>query len=504
MEDKSIKGFFSASAALSARLGINLLAQILQVPLFLTVWSAAEYGAWLAIQGVLGFAVILDAAHQSYSEGVYYAESGHTDRLRDRLRQGMTFGALVSVAQVLVAGVVLAWCSANPGHGGATAFWRDMALAALLWAVAWAFTFSPAGQVGRLLNCFDGFAQQAWFGTFYIAAGALAPLVLLVWPLSPLQFLGVNIAISVVYHWYWFRRMLPLVRQHCGSFPLYAVNGLALRTRALGALGYLTKAASEHTRQQGLRVVLAANFAAPQIAAFSTVRTIANVVQQAGSTFFGPALPGLSKSLAAGDEHGVRTVLGLLDCIAVLVAVPLLMVLQLLAPHFYMAWTRNSLPYDGLLFALASTVVLVAANYSSYMAYAISANRVKVIALTSLTSAVVLVAGLSMFVRGHGLWAVMLVLILCEGVVGVMLHFWCSAGLRDAGMRWPRRAPAARVVFSLVAVGLLLVSPDAPAPTLALLYAAFMAGAGYALYRVCPDELSLLGHIVRVPLRRWA
>ena len=56
----------SGSVAAWAQIAVNMVAQIVLVPIYLNYWSVDTYGVWLAIQGIMSALSMLDMGHQNF------------------------------------------------------------------------------------------------------------------------------------------------------------------------------------------------------------------------------------------------------------------------------------------------------------------------------------------------------------------------------------------------------------------------------------------------------
>ena len=67
----SLKRIFVGSSVAWLSILLSLLGQVLLVPVFLTYWSAATYGTWLALQATVGLSYMFSLSYQTYLQGEF-------------------------------------------------------------------------------------------------------------------------------------------------------------------------------------------------------------------------------------------------------------------------------------------------------------------------------------------------------------------------------------------------------------------------------------------------
>ncbi len=69
----------SGSAASWAQIAITAISQVVLVPVYLSHWSVATYGVWLAIQALISITSTFDFGHQEFL-GYEFLRIGRDDR----------------------------------------------------------------------------------------------------------------------------------------------------------------------------------------------------------------------------------------------------------------------------------------------------------------------------------------------------------------------------------------------------------------------------------------
>src|SRR6187397_1087030 len=93
----------SGSVASWAQIAVNMVAQILLVPIYLKYWSVETYGVWLAIQGIMSALSMLDIGHQNFM-GYEFLRIGRQNlpALCKYLWSAVIMGVGISTVQVLL------------------------------------------------------------------------------------------------------------------------------------------------------------------------------------------------------------------------------------------------------------------------------------------------------------------------------------------------------------------------------------------------------------------
>jgi hypothetical protein len=60
------KRLISVTAASWARIAVNMLSQLLLVPVYLIYWDVSTYGIWIAIQALVNILSMVDFGHQTF------------------------------------------------------------------------------------------------------------------------------------------------------------------------------------------------------------------------------------------------------------------------------------------------------------------------------------------------------------------------------------------------------------------------------------------------------
>src|SRR5262245_58679257 len=124
------------------RICITLVAQVVLVPVYLSVWGARTYGAWLALQSAFSLVQILDSGHSRYLGNEFLRLGARRKQLLRRtfwssLRIAIGLGAL----QVGVVGVLWALGGLtylfDAGVGDNATLMQHCTIVLLAYAIMW-------------------------------------------------------------------------------------------------------------------------------------------------------------------------------------------------------------------------------------------------------------------------------------------------------------------------------------------------------------------------------
>lgn len=456
----------SGSAASWVQIAINMAAQIVLVPVYLSYWEAETYGVWLAVQGIMSTLSMLDYGHQNFL-AYEFLRFGENDRasLARYLWSGIVMGLIVSFIQIALI-VVFIFSGALGFLLGDSVIRNDSLLYAAgialsLQGISWLVFATSLGLIGRALATFGYFPRTAWWGVVSATTTALAPPIAVV--------LGADLIIASV---------VLLVGAAIYSVPVYIDYLKLLNREKVGfikpslSIGYrnlkkslplLGKSIFENVRQQGVRLILTPLSGPIGLVAFSTMRTGANVALQGLNTIVNPLVPDLMRFLHARDQPRTESAFATIWILVVAVMAPGVVILQALIEPLYVLWTQNKVSFDPLLFAFLSFGVLVYAVVQPAMAVVIGNNLTKTqLALTALAAIIVFIC-MIILVPVLGIVGAGIALLLAEISAAVGYKKYAKRWLRQNDLQWPGRAfhiAIAALFIAAVSFAALIVFPQ--------------------------------------------
>lgn len=368
-----------------AQHGLLIASQLLVVPLFLSQLGELDYGAWLMISALAGYVSLADLGAQTYALNCATVCAAADDRAE--LRRVVHSAMLLSWGGAVIALLIaLAWLFS--GHGrtllrslGSDEFRTLTAATALFLSAALSV---PIGLMTGLYRVGSEYARgvhaasaqrlmQVVLGCLAVAVGAQLQVIA-----------ALHLACSVV-------ALVAVITDVRRRHPWISLGVTAADLRlacsmvANGVL-FLAITVAMILGQQGSILLLGAMAGTTAVAAFATLRTLANLARQVFGSLSNALWPETTLLHAQGKRHalervhrlGTKLTLG----VATVIAAPLLACGQ----EIHQVWTRGRLPYDEVLFAILLLHLLSQAWWTTSATLLSSCNRQRAVATAMLQS----------------------------------------------------------------------------------------------------------------------
>lgn len=447
----------SGSVASWARIGVTLMSQMALVPLYLTYWDVSTYGTWLAIQALASLLVNLDLGHQEFL-GFEFMRIGKDNRLQmsHLLWSGVVVGIVVCLFQLFMIGVLLA-TGILPyliGKSGALtpAIIRSAGIILLLQGIAWLIGTSITGLLFRVLAPFGYYPRMAWWNFFTSIIAAVAPVTAVMLGadllITGIVTAGTTIALSIPLYFDLFR----LLRKE--KIPFMAPSWKVGFKNFILSLAVFGKVSLENIRQQGVRIVMAPLAGTSGLAAFSTMRTGANVALQGLNTISHPLIPDLMRFLQQRDQGRSESSFATIWLVVVVLMAPAVVVLQAIIEPFYLTWTRGQISFNPWLFAILSLSVLIYAVVQPATTVVVGNNLLKPQLAISALSAIVVISGIHALVPVIGILGAGIALFAGEIVTTIGYKIVAERWLEQNGLKWPNQS----FLIALTSVGIAAVA----------------------------------------------
>ena len=426
------------------KLRVGIATQIAIVPIYLNYWDVKTYGLWLAIQAIVAFLSMLDFGHQQYL-GYEFLKIGTENRrlLSKYLWSGISVGFCISLFQIALI-VILLFSGALPyllGEAGTTdtEMLDDAGIVLLFQIIMYLIVISISGLMTRVLNPFGHFPRMAWWAVVGGIITAVIPLSAVVSG-AGLLITGIvtSLSLIVVYG-------IPL---YIDLFRLLSKENIRFSRPSL-KVGYKNflqslalsgKSLLDNFRQQGTRLVLAPLSGAVGLAAFSTMRTGANVALQGLNTITNPLMPDLIRFLHHKDQGRTEAAFGAVWIVVIALMAPGVVILQVIVEPLYTWWTDGKITFDPLLFAVLSMGVLVYAVIQPAMAVVTGNNILKPQVWLSFFAAVIVIGGTFLLVPVVGILGAGLALLASELAISFGYLFFAKQWLGRNELLWPGKA----------------------------------------------------------------
>jgi O-antigen/teichoic acid export membrane protein len=443
-----------------------MASQIVLVPIYLIYWNVKTYGIWLAIQALISVLSTLDVGHQTFL-GYEFLKFGRDNRseLSRFMWSGIVLGIVISLGQIgLIVGFLatgaLPYLLGESGIEDAGLI-HSAGIVLVLQSITWLICISTTGLMTRALAPFGYYPRMAWWGFIYAIVTALAPLSAVV---LGADLLGTGIVAACVAVAYVIPLYFDLFRLLWKEEIYYTKPSWHLGYKNfLSSIALFAKSLFEIVRQQGVRLILSPLSGAAGLAAFSTIRTGANVALQGLNTIMHPLMPDLMRFLHERDQPRSEVGFGTIWVVLIAFMAPGVVILQAIIEPFYLIWTQGKIPFDPTLFAVLSVGVLVYAVVQPAMAVVIGNNLIKPQLTLSALAAVIVAGGTFAMVPFIGILGAGVALLAAELVssYGYIIH--AKRWLGENELVWPRVSfsiAVASVVIAAASMAAMILLPE--------------------------------------------
>ena len=433
----TVKRLASGAFASWSRIGVTFITQIGLVPIFLKHWNAEQYGVWLGIAAFTGVLTLVSIGYQTYV-GNEFLRLAHTDKTQmwNLFSTSCFVGVIIATFEVLAVTILvgtgaLQWVISEVPKELAS----QAGVVLIAQSIAIALTNCIGGGTIRLLSALGYYPRLAWWGVIAGVVFAGVP-VLIVIVGGDLEQAGIGSAMGLILY------NIPFLYD---AWCLLKNEGIVFHgfTRSLAweswgrSLALLARTALEMLRQQGVRLILAPVAGVSQMAAFTTIRTGANVALQGLGTITNPLMPELMRFLSKRDQARSEMGFSTVWLVVVGLLAPATLTIQGFAPEVFKWWTADKFQFDPMLFALLSLSVLVFALAQPAIAVVTGNNLLKSQLFIALGAGLVAVVGLIVSVPKWGLCGAGAALLLAELVSLGGNIIVANSWLVKNGMHWP-------------------------------------------------------------------
>lgn len=457
----------SGSLASWVRIGISIATQMLLVPIYLAHWSVSIYGIWLATQALITVLSTLDKGHQNYL-GFEFLKIGAARKsdiavnLWSSLEIGLWTGLLELLIIVIIVKFQLLGTLLGENFSNNAQLVRDAGIVLMLQGLVWWITGSIGGILVRALSPFGYYARMSWWGVWSAVITSIAPLFPLIKGGGILE-AGIALAIATMaYNVPMFIDMFLLLKKSGVTFSFSKRSYKVGWINFFKSLALSLKDLLENLRQQGIRVILAPLSGATAMAAFSTIRTGANIALQGLGTLTNPLMPELMRFINAREQDKMEASFGTVWMVLVAILSPTVILLQAFAPFLFGLWTNGKIEFDPLLFAILSVGVLIYAQAQPAMAVMRGNNLLRAQLVISIFSALIVLVFMFMLVPKLGIVGAGIALLLSEIVATSGYRKVTRKWLFENGLKWPRESSlmaSVSVIVTAISTLMLVLLP---------------------------------------------
>jgi O-antigen/teichoic acid export membrane protein len=454
----------SGSIAGWVRLALAFVIQLCVIPFYLRFWDAKTYGVWISLQSAISLAQFLDNGHARFlSNELLRLGIGRHRLIRRVLWSGLAMGVVLGAIQfITVTILVLVGTNYIPQVLAVDGQLLNQAGVIL---VASSLTWWIFGSLGGIaivaVAPFGHYPKMAWWSVVSLLVSVFVPVLSVVLGATLLQagllLVLANAATNVILYLH-----LACLFKASRLFPVRISKKIAfrnlIRSQFLSVQGLF-----DIFRLHGIRLALAPLTGMPDVAAFTTMRTGANVVLQGLHTVTNPVLPELMRFVALREQEKTEATLASIWLVIVGLMVPFACILQVIVEPAFSLWTHGQIAFDPLLFALFTVTVFIYALAQPASAIVYGNNLLRPQLTISASAALIVATIMFVLVPKIGLRGAGIALVAAELVSALAHVFVARSWMNSHHMQWPAKI-FYRVVASVAAgiTGVVLIATLTP------------------------------------------
>lgn len=344
---------------------LNVGLRLLLVPLFLSAWGTRAYGEWLILTAVAGWFSLADLGGQLYfiNRMTESWAKRELEEFQNVFTAGMyLFGVSSAVLMVLATAAMLLpavphWLGVESASSGVV---RWVLLIMSLRVLA-------SLPMGLLLGVYRATGMQAtsvMYGNLMLLIQLITGAAVLWWGggmvlMACTEVIGL-LLVSVLVAFDLRRRMPAKVRLFSRRLPDMRI----VRQAWVPSLHFLGIQLAMATMIQGSVIVVAKTMGPFEVAVFSTMRTIANVVSRFLGMMSHSAWPEFTRLESEGDNESLLGLFRSIFLASTLAGLLYLAALQHFGRELFDLWLHKQLPYEGLGMFLMGAFVVFSNNWT--------------------------------------------------------------------------------------------------------------------------------------------
>ena len=355
-------------------LAMQLLVQLLSVPVLTHAWGLAGYGAWVLLYSVPSLLAMADLGLTTAGANAMTEAVAHGDR--PRAARIMMVLRLITVSAGLgllglAALAVLVWFRGALDFGSAMT--RDQAVSTALLLGLYGFLALINGVTLAAFRAADAFASSGFMFQTIILVEAVAALGVALLGGSPAQVALAYFAARLVGTLLLslaLRRHAPWLRQ-----ASWRIDRIELAALVRPALAALVIPGAQAVAIQGSVMVIGAVGGPAAIPAFSVVRTLSRTALQFAFRFNVASMPRYTVFVAQQEELRASQLVVLNLGVMALMVVPAALGLLLLGQPFIQLWTGGLIQPSMTLLAVMAAAMLADAAWVPLSNLLLAVNR---------------------------------------------------------------------------------------------------------------------------------
>lgn len=489
MANNSSKKIVSASLASWINIIINVLIQILLVPIYLKYWGSQVYGLWLLFLAVWAITIIPQTSYLIYTGFEILKKAKDKSYVNDIMTSVLIISIILSFFPLVISAIlmyVLPNGFLSLDHSQTILLGKLV----LIYSIGYILSISVHSVIEKWLIPYGFNPYFAWFRVYKLLVTYTVAILLVVNNFDIISTVIGMITADILLHFCSFIFLRKKLSENdlklSNNYSLY--NGLIFLKKSTWLM---FKYLLDSIRNVGVRVLLAANITTDQIALFSTLRTPANIILQGVNSIAFSIQPELMLSIRDQEYNKVYIYNTILWLFLSLIIIPLIIIIQIFMPNIFKLWTLGMMEFDSNIFAIFSIIALLYGIYSPMESIIKGNNLVKILAFSSFISSFILILLIIVTTKEFGILGAALSLLTSEFFIFTIYLFYSYKWMRTNNFKTPYKHFFLMMSnFFIASIFLILISYNNNI-FLTIFPCLFSIGTGLLMYYYYPYEVKM-------------
>lgn len=402
---KSISAIFTAQF-------LNVVGNLLVVPLFLSTWTTGMYGEWMALSALVAYFGITDLGMNAAAGNVLTETYVRGDLGSYKCLQGsaMTFYVAMALGASLFIGIVTVLLPIPSWIGIRQIQPREAVPVICLLAATILFQM-PATQLRNIYRTTGDLATTYWFGNLQLmgSLAATVTVLLLHGGVLALAFWGAlpTMVVTAIV-WLCLRHSHPDLLPKLSEARFEGIRQLLKPSMLFGLI-----MVSAALTIQGPVLLVSRALGGTAVAMLVTTRTLANILRQAIGVLQAALWPEMTRLGALGNQQTLQLGHRLFSVTVITISAAFAGALWFEGNSVFSVWTQGKLLPDTWLLRCLLLALVLQAPWMASSLFTTATNRHRHLAYSYVISAVLTLVAIGLLLRPCGLLAVPL-----GGIIG--------------------------------------------------------------------------------------
>ncbi|MBC7914928.1 MAG: hypothetical protein H7Y07_12490 [Pyrinomonadaceae bacterium] len=413
--DTSFKKIFKASGAAAFGQGLNIVTQLLLVPIFIKFWGAQLYGEWLilsaapsviAMAGDLGFGVV------TANEMNINVAKGDKNEALKVFQNSWIVVSVFSLIFLLMAGGAILLLSVNSSFNISFIAENHSKLILLVFILN-ILVIQQNGLLLAALRSEGNYVLGLNIGNISKLIELSSIVLCILWfKAQPLNIaviiLLVSILTSITY------KVMLSKRSSWVHYGTETFDLSTIKRQTPIALSFLSFSVTQAFSIQGTVILVGYILGPAAVVVLSTLRTFMNVIKQVVSIINASIVPELTTAYGLNDFDKLKKIFTRAIQALVLLIIMFNVFILILGKPLYLMWTKYHINVSDSFFYTFALITSISALWNLFGIIQGATNKAKKYAMYNIISIVISISGILIFTRFMGLEGILVSMLLSE------------------------------------------------------------------------------------------